>query len=386
MRAHVSLVFYIGNSVIRGAVVLNEKNKLPTILASRVRELSYQEFVDRDHLEFRVMKEFGDLINDIKFIDLASPACKGFKPKDAFVILSSPWYVSETKIIKIDSSKPFTVTERIINDAIKSASSDFINRNKSGIGILEKNIIKYALNGYTTPVPVGKTAQRLEISVFFSFCKNQTIESLRQTILSQFNVHDIEVSSQSLAAFTAVRSTWSDIKNYVLVDISSQLTELMIVRQGILAEAASFPYGKQFIIQELAKRIGVSAEVSISILNMYNDKTIDITLKDKVQVALDEIRKDWLEPFTKVLSEISVGSSLPNKFILFSPKKMGELFSIFMKSEESQQFTFSEGKFEVHEAGVNDFSHLYMTKENTTTDVYIVVGTIFLHKKLEGVL
>ncbi|MES3005509.1 MAG: hypothetical protein V4664_01030 [Patescibacteria group bacterium] len=386
MSKHASLICYVGNGVVKAAVVINEKNKVPTIVTTRLRELPYHEFIDRDHLESRIMSEYISLIKDIKLKDLTSAACAGIKLSDACVILSSPWYVSETKIVKIHHDKPFVITEKILDDAIAATAGDYMQKQKQGISILERNVIRYLLNGYPTASPLKKTAQHVEISVFLSFCRSKTVDKIKQTILSHLGVHETNIHSQSLAAFTAIKETWKDIPNYVLTDISSQLTELMIVRENSLAEAASFPLGKQFVISELGKRLNTNGEVSSSLLRLYKDNTIDQSLKTKVDEAIVSIRQEWLRPFTKALGEMSAGSSLPSRFILFSPKDTEWLFAGFIKSEEYQQFTFSEGKFEVYEAKVEDFEHSYNIAENVPRDISLAVGTIFLHKKIEGII
>lgn len=386
MSKHVSLVCYIGNGVVKGAVVINEKNKNPTIVTTRVREFSYQEFVDREHLEFRIMSEFTTLIKDIKFKDLVSLQCAKFKVHDVCVILSSPWYVSETRIVKIAQEKPFIVTEKLLNDAIASTATDYIQKQKEGISILERNVIRYLLNGYPTHSPLKKEVKHVEVSVFLSFCKTKALQDIKQVILSHLSIQDVAVHSQSLAAFAAVRETWKDLKNYVLADISSQLTELMIVRDHTLAEASSFPLGKQYVVKELGKKLSISGEISQSLLSMYKEKTLNEQLRLKVDAALISIRQEWLRPFTSALGEMSAGTSLPSRFILFAPKDAEWLFSDFIKNEEYQQFTFSEGKFEVYEAKVQDFEHSYAIRENVQRDISLAVGTIFLHKKKEGVI
>lgn len=386
MSKHASLIAYIGNGVVKAAIVSYQKNQKPLILTSRHRELPYQEFVDRDHLENRIMSEFKALIKDVKLKDLTSEACNGIHLKDSCVILSSPWYVSETKIVKINHDKPFTLTGKIVDGAIAASASEYIQKQKQGINILEKNVIRYLLNGYPTNSPLKKEVQNVEISVFFSFAKSKTINDIKETILSHLHIHDTDIHSQSLAAFIAVKETWKDIFNFVLTDISSQLTELMIVRDHTLAEAASFPMGKQYIVTELGKKLNTNGEISQSLIRMYKENKLDSEVKSKVESELINIKQAWLKPFTKSLSDMSASSSLPSRFILFAPRDAEPLFADFIKSEEYQQFTFSEGKFEVIEAKVQDFENLYSISINVEKDISLVVGTIFMHKKIEGVI
>ena len=381
MSKHSSLICYIGNGVVKAAIVADDKKTLPTILTSRVREIPYQEFASREQLEAKITAEFGELLKQVKLEDLASAAAKGHSLKDACIILSSPWYVSETKVVKVEHEKAFEVTDKLIKDSIRAAGSSFLDNENGGIVILEQNILRCLLNGYPTQNPMKKTVNHLELSVFLSFSKAENIQTFKRMILSLFHISDTSVHSQSLAAFSAVRDAWKDLKNFVIADVTSVLTELVIVRGDTMAEAASFPNGKQFIIRELGKRLSTNPEVSQSLLRLYKENTLDEKLKQKFEGALDGIRQQWLQPFTKALGEMTSGASLPSRFILFAPRDATWLFSDFIKSEEYQQFTFSEGKFEVIQANADDFNALYNIAPGVTRDSSLSIAAIFYHKE-----
>ena len=379
MSKQSSLVCYIGNGVVKAAIVADDKKTLPTILTSRVREIPYQEFASREQLESKIIAEFGELLKQVKLEDLTSAPVKGYSLKDACVILSSPWYVSETKIVKVEHEKAFEISDKLIKDAIQAAGSSYL-KDQSGIVVLEQNILRCLLNGYPTQNPMKKVVNHLELSVFLSFSKTENIQTIKQMILSHFHIRDTSVHSQSLAAFSAVRDAWKDLKNFVIADVTSVLTELVIVRGDTMAEAASFPNGKQFIVKELGKKLNTNPEVSQSLLRLYKEDTLDEKLKQRFETALDDIRKDWLQPFTKALGEMTSGASLPSRFILFAPRDATWLFSDFIKSEEYQQFTFSEGKFEVIQTKADDFNALYNIAPGVTRDSSLAIASIFHHK------
>lgn len=385
MKKRASLVFYIGNGVIKAGISLvGDAKNPPALLTTRLRELPYQEFPDREQLEAKVFAEFKELVNDVKYKDLVSPACKNIALEHSIVVLSSPWYLSQTKIVKIENTKPFELTEKMISDAIKTSAADYIQQQKAGISILEQHILKYTLNGYPTQSPIKKTATAAEFNVFLSFSKTETIDKFRDIVLSNFHIRSVDFCSQSLASFIATKHIMKSTPNYVLTDITSELTELLIVRAGTLAEASSFPQGKHFIVRELGKRLHTTGEVSQSLLRLYHENSIDENLKIKMTEALDAIRKDWLTPFTKLLGEMSTGSSLPSRFIIFAPRNSEWLFSNFICSEEYQQFTFSEGKFSVYQITADDLASQYQLPTGVLKDVSLAVGTIFYDKKILG--
>ena len=248
MKLPSSLVFYIGNGVVKGAVVVHEKEKTPRIISTRIRELPRFNERDRDHLEKRILFEFGEMVRELKGEDIKKLASEGFKLKfeNAFVLVSSPWYISETSVIKMREQKAFTVTDALIADSKENIIKGYRDAHQVDVTILEQKIINVLLNGYPTNDPIKKKVQSLDMTVFTSFARKSSVEHIKDIIDSNFHVRDISIHSQSLVSFSVISDTWHELTQYIIADVTSQLTELVAVRKGALSEAYSFPKGKQF--------------------------------------------------------------------------------------------------------------------------------------------
>ncbi len=376
MKLKCSLVFYIGNGVVKGAIVSYE-SAVPQILSTRVRELPHYQERDRDHLEKRILFEFGELLHEMKTEDVLVLKDKSFVFTTASVVLSSPWYISETTVIKTQEQKPFTITEQMIHDAKENIVKAYRDAHKVDVAVLEQKIIRILLNGYPTTEPVKKKAQSLDMNIFTSFSRHSSIEGIKQSIEQYFHVSDIHINSQSLVAFSVIGALWKDLNQYIITDITSQLTELVSVRKNVLAEAASLPKGKQFVVSKIAEALGVSTEVGESLLKMKSSRHIEEDLLKRVDGALDSARKEWLQDFTKALQVMTASSSLPNTFILFAPKDVIGIFSEFIQAEEYQQFSFAEGKFEVRPISVLDLLPFCKVRPGVDNDLSMVLGALF---------
>jgi len=378
MKLKCSLIFYIGNGVVKGAIVSYEKNKAPKILSTRIRELPHFNERDREHLETRILFEFGELVADIKREDFKNVSYSNeVKIINACVIMSSPWYISETSVIKMNEQKPFLVTDEMLAKERQTIVKAYTDANKVDVTVLEQKIIRISLNGYITNDPLKKKAQTLDMTIFTSFARHSSVEDIHKIIGQHFNIKSVDIHSQSLVAFSVIEDVWKDIPQYIITDITSQLTELVTVRKGALSEAASFPLGKQFLVKKISEKLNVTSEVAESLIRLKNDGSVDSDLAVKLQAALDESKDEWLKAFSESLSSMSASASLPSKFFLFAPKDVSHIFSDYISSEEYQQFSFAEGKFEVQEVTSLDLNKYCTNESQVPLDLSIILGCLF---------
>ncbi len=382
MKLSSSLVFYIGNGVVKGAVVVHEKEKVPRIILTRIRELPHFNERDRDHLEKRILFEFGEMVRELKGEDIKRLSSTGFNLKfeNAFVLVSSPWYISETSVIKMREQKIFTVTDTLISNAKENIIKGYRDAHQVDVTVLEQKIINVLLNGYPTSDPIKKKAQTLDMTIFTSFARKSSTEHIKDIIDSNFHVKDISIHSQSLVSFSVISDTWHELTQYIIADVTSQLTELVAVRKGALSEAYSFPKGKQFLVHAIAEKLKVASEVAESLLKMKNEGGLEEDLAKKLDTALESAKKEWLESFSDSLAVMSSSSSLPSNFFLFAPKDVVHIFGDYIACEEYQQFSFAEGKFQVKNIGVSDLLPYCKIENSASGDLSLMIGAIFNSK------
>lgn len=381
MKLPSSLVFYIGNGIVKGAIVANEKGKQPTLLSTRVRELPHFNERDREHLEKRILFELGELVREIKSDDLVRVLkTHQIKLEDACVLMSSPWYISETSVIKIDEAKPFLVTDNLLATSKENLVKAYRDAHEVDVVVLEQKIIHILLNGYPTNEPLKKKASTLDMTIFTSFARKSSIDQIRDIIDQNFHIKKTTIHSQSLVSFTVISDAWNNVSQYIIADVTSQLTELVAVRKGALSEAFSFPKGKQYVVSAISEALKVSTEVAESLIRMKNEGKIDIDLCKKVDTVLQNVRKDWLKSFSESLGVMSSSSSLPSTFFLFAPKDVLNIFSDFIASEEYQQFSFAEGKFTVKNIGIQDLQPYCKVEPGAESDLSLMIGSIFNNK------
>ena len=381
MTSSTSIIAYVGNGVVKAGLVIHEKNKKPKVISSRKRVLKYVIDRNREQIETMILSEFDSLMKEIKTMDFPKLNCPS--PSTALIVISSPWYISETNIIKMKEAEPFMVTESLLDKAtsniVKAYTSD-----KSDVSVLEQNFLSVNLNGYETTKPIGKKANELNISVFTSYIKTSSFNKMKSIIESNFHLHKVFVHSQTIVSYSAISDIYPNVGDYALIDITSAITEILVVKNNVLSESASFPMGRYFLMDSIAKYMNISPEIAESTIDTYMSGKLESNMVSQIESALKQTEKEWLDKLSYVLKNMGPSVSLPKNFYLFSPHDISVIFKNFIESDEYKQRTISEGKFEVKIIDKPDTLSLCDIDTNaiSSVDISIIVGALFNNKKL----
>ena len=386
MKSSTSIIVYIGNGVVKGGLVFHQQGKKPLIISSRKKDLKYYPDRDRAQIETLILGEFENLIKEIKTEDFPKlHNIKCGKPDNALIILSSPWYLSQTNIIKMQEATPFLVTDALVNKATSNIVKGYTGES-SNLSVLEQNFLSVTLNGYNIVNPIGKKTKDLDINVFTSYVRNESVKRIEDIVSSNFHLHNIHIHSQSLVSFSGINDIYPDIKDYMVIDVTSELTEILIVKDGVLRDTASYPFGRYSLMQSIAREMTSSEDVAESSIQLYLNGKLEPEIKLKMEASLNIARKEWLDSFSSVLKQITVNGTLPKNLYLFASNDVSTIYKQFIESEEYQQFALTEGKFEVEIIGVASTSQLCDSDKNSNInedlDVSISIGALFNNKKL----
>ncbi|MEI6042324.1 MAG: hypothetical protein WCQ00_02035 [bacterium] len=387
MKFSTSIIAYIGNGVVKGGLVLHEKGKRPKILSARTNKLKYNTERSRAQIETLILAEFDNLIKEIKtkdFPHLYEKKCG--KPESALIVLSSPWYIPETNVIKMKEAIPFLITDNLIEKARSNITKAHKGENDSVLA-LEQNILSTVVNGYTTDSPIGMKASTLDINVITSYARAESIKRIEGIVNDNFHLDNIHIHSQSVVSFSAIKDLHPDLKDYLIVDVTSAVTEVLKIKDGIFKDTASFPLGKYFVLQSVAKSMNfTSPEVAESMIKSCSLNKLEEQMHHNVQSSVGLAGKEWLKQFSSVLNVITGSSILPKKIFLFSSRSTSCVFKMFIESEQYHQFASTQGKFEVETIEAKDLSSLCEIDSGANLfldlDISTVVGALFNNKKL----
>jgi len=389
-KGEVVLLYDIGSASVGAALVLLEENMKPKILYSTRKNMVFQNELDfgrfTNSMEEIVKEVSLDVqkngLPHLKFTKLGT-----LSPKKIYCTLASPWYASQTRIIKSAKEKPFTVTKekiKLLVDKEVENFTEFAKSNKQinneATEIIEKRIMQIKLNGYETSNPFNKKAETLELAIAVSVAQKKILNSITNVVHSVFVAQPIEFNSFSFTAFDSLRDTMIHTESFLFIDVSGEITDVSLIKDNIIRESSSFPMGKNNVIREVTKELNIGEAEAVSMISMYHDGTLQKDKEEKIAQILIGIEQKWISSFQNALLKLSDTFSIPSSVFFTSDQSVGHLFSSLIHKEEFSQFTMTDEMFSVIYVDHIFLKDFVVFSRKVERDPFLILGALFANK------
>jgi len=370
----------IGTGSVSAAIVAvtTDKNHPPLqLIAHTQAEIKSPGQFDYDRFNHEVTKAIHDSLNSLlKESRLV--------PEEYVCFLASPYVVTQTKLIDYATEQPEVFTKKILDGLSRRTITDFkeICSDQMGeLAILDNQVMKIKLDGYEMVRPFGLRASQVSIAQFLSASPVRALEKLKHDIIAVSHHDRISFHSSQFAAWHSLRNLLSGDDRFIAIDVSGELSDVLVSSDGILEEQASFPYGLKAIIRDLAVTLGTVPAEASSLLTLFLNGHLHNESKRRVEQALIIVRDRWIGNVLTTL-ELTLGGKVVPETLLITGDTIAEsLFIGWLKSEHFSRFTFSQQNFRVK---YYDYRHLaeQLGAPRTIHDTYILLETGFCEKSI----
>jgi len=381
-KEELMLVFNIGSSSVGGALFLAQKSGIPKIIFSTREPIPIEEQVEIDRFLSLTTQSLEVVAKKILAAGMGAP-------KRIFCVLSSPLYVSQTRIISYKKNTPFVFTTKLADALIQKEIKIFQEEHLakySTVGgevrSIELKNIKTMLNGYETANPLNQSAKELEMIIFISMSGEQILKKIENTIEKYFNFNQIKFSSFAMSFFTAVRDVFKQQDNFLLVDIGGEVTDISMTKKNILRESISFPLGRNFLTRGVASGLSCTMDEANSFISLFKDGHAEKAVAKKLGLIMKELQTKWLEKFQESLANLSHDISIPSTIYIAIDKDLADFFSETIKSEQFSQYTLSESKFEVVFLSTEMLHGIATFKEPIIREPFLIIDSIYINRFL----
>ena len=381
-KKEMMLVFNIGSSSVEGALFFAQKSGVPEIIFTVKEPIILENEITTTRFLSLTMQALDIVAHKI--------FAAGFgTPKEIFCVLSSPWHVSQTRIINFKKNTPFLFTAKLAESLVQKEinlfeeehSSKTINLDAPNRTIEFKNL-KTTLNGYETREPINKKINELEMNIFISMGEEKVLKKIENTIGKYFNFQQIRFSSFSLASFAVVRDMNILKENFILLDVGGEMTNITMVKNNILRESSSFPLGRNFLVRGVADQLKCNLHEANSLISLFKDGHAEKSIAQKISFVLEELKGKWLKSFEESLTNLSADISIPSTIYLTTDKDLADFFCQAIKAEQFNQYTLAESKFEVIFLGSPVFHGIALFKESATREPSLTIDSIYINRFL----
>ncbi len=301
------------SSVAASIIAIDEEISLPKILFAR-REHYYfseaphpEEFIMRAHIALK------KLIEEINHFKINDPDID-HAISEVRILYGAPWYTPNFIDIHHEQDKDFVFTKELLAKIIKNTDKKLeINPHTE---IIEKNLSSILINGYETTDPFKKKTKDVKLSFYLSYVAAETKEEIERIIKNSLHVENIYSHSHTAVLHSFLKSNFHAVNNYVLLDVSGEITEITIVRNSFFKKHITVPVGSHIFSRKLAEISGYDLHTAWSHLNIFLEQKNEPKTKKKIENIFEDIKDHYLNSIKKSFTEEKVIDIPPKIFVV----------------------------------------------------------------------
>lgn len=303
------LLIEIQSGLVRGSLVAEKTGEPISVIYVKNEKTPTPEEVSGDNLLKTIIKSIESIFSSIMKEGIEVAVSQGFNRKslkNVHFILSSPWIISESKTVIMKFEKETKVIEdmfkKIIEDESEALSNKYGIKESENI---EKKIFEIRLNGYIVNHFEERKAKELQLSFATSVGAKSFLDQMR-AISYPLN-HSLKniYHSALLLQYNALRSLPIIGNGYIYIHVHDELTDIVIIKNGVCVNLASFPFGINTFIRNFSKSSSHASESSNSILKMYGKGDLHVDETIKIGNESSKVIAPWKNSFFEIIANTS---------------------------------------------------------------------------------
>ena len=351
-------IFDIGSGSVGASLVeFDPESDHPTVLWNARSSMSFQEVPHFEQLTKSMLSTLLDIVLELQtegFQRLKESSQKN-AIDDMLFVFASPWHAMQTKMVILKKEEPFRITKSFLDALIDKEEKQFTAVAAKGVGgkakaepqLMERQVIQTVLNGYTTAHPYNKMVRHVQIDLILSAVPKDVYEKISEITTQMLNGESGVFHSFTLVSFSVARDIFYSKENFLLLDVSAEITDVTLVAGGALLETASFPQGKNFLIRTVASELNTIPEEAASLVRAYFDGHIGAEHYEKIKSALVKTSESWVHALDETLIQLSENVSLPETVYMIVDDDFSVWFKETIEKKDFSHLIFSDASFNV---------------------------------------
>lgn len=376
-----AFIFDIGSSSVGAAAVMSQRDGTPFVAAQTRVQMPLEESVSFER--FLALAEKSILEAGKRIAEESKQ-----KPSSIHCFLASPWYAAQTRMVAIERERPFIFDRRALDASVAEESKRFkdeASREEAkllkGAHVIEEKVIDIKVNGYRVEAPLGRETRRAEYAFHVALAPEQALKRFGDAFHKLFPAAVPKFHTFLLPYYAVAKAHFSRSGDFLLVDVGGEVTDVALVRDGLLLQSASFPRGRNFLYRRLAAARKSALAEAESLMKLLVERKVDADTRKEVAKLLTPIRDEWAREFRFVMTEQLKASFLPEDVILLSDGEVASWFSECIKGEEYAQYTLSARPFSVSTpSGSALASYVKAGATIQERDRFLSIEAMYLHR------
>ncbi len=377
-------IFDIGSGSVGGALarIPDDGTGVPEIIKSARTQITFQNVLD-----FNIF--LSDMLTALNTTASELYKAKLGAPDEIVCVVASPWYISETRTIKMSKEVPFVFTRRLGDELFQKeivSLTEMYQKKYGGVEsapeVIEHHIMGVSLNGYPVLDPFGKKTKAIEMNMIISLSPKICLERIKKTLSKTYHSKPVTFSSFMVASFIAVRDRYVTPDSYLLLDINGEITDVGIVSKGILRATLSFPFGKKTFFKYMCSKLEIELRDAKELFALHTKGVISEKFKDKLGPLFKSIENSWSEAFRQCIGTLPHTLTLPGTIFLTADNDIRDWFANVVRNEEYIQSMVADHTSTVVTLEGPEFLNMCRVKDGLC-DPFLMIEAIAIMRKKE---
>lgn len=223
----------------------------------------------------------------------------GLHIEEVKLVIGAPWSYTISKEISYSEPTAFTVTKDLVHNltqaALKKINDELVEGHKAelhNLTNLSRETTSYVLNGYPVQHPFGLRGDSIILNEMSTFADTNLYHNALELIQKTLPRAAILPTTSVVTLYASANQLFPGSRDYCLVDITHETTEIAIIRNQVLRYATFMPAGLRTLSRSLGKQLNIPAGEADALLR-----------EPYFTTAKERMNKAEVATVTKMLSE-----------------------------------------------------------------------------------
>jgi hypothetical protein len=261
---------------------------------------------------------------------------------DVVVLLGSPWHISWSDEVLLDKDKPFKVTQALLNDTISKS----FETSHSGFTIIGSHVMGYKMNGYAIANPIGKSTKSLTLKAYVESAPREILDPIKLSVQKHVPHSRIYFTTATFAAVETVKA-YSNAKDFLLILPEHEVTDIVLVKGGVIETSASVPYGAATLARQLFGKGSSGIEEAFAKSRRLIEGTLGSAEFERTTTLLEQSRECFLVDFRALLWKMNEALLLPGEIYVARASVLSHFITEWLAKEDYTKESFTADGFTI---------------------------------------
>ncbi len=293
--------------------------------------------------------------------------------------ISAPWNYIATKTIVLNDEKPFEVNQKLIGQLSKTAERDVhkkMSQNEilqnTELEIIDSATIHITVNGYPMTKLENVQSKNVCVTHMVAMTYKKILSTLEDSINKMLPRAKLTIHSFMYIFYQIIREKEPNISEFCLIDITSEATEIGIVREKALTQVTNNAFGTYSIIREIAALCNIPKEEVLTYIR-GGEHFIEAKLTEAKKEELNCILEAYQDKVAELFKRTGDTLAVPQTIFLHCDQATENFFK---RQIEAAMKKAANQDCEIHLITSELFNDI------NTSDTAILLSTAYFHRTI----